>query len=81
MKKSIHLTEHLLIPLALALLNIAIVHLIYLLAHRDLATPGQTIPVALSLALLAGGIAAKRNWLLAGGGVVYLVVLGAGLIF
>lgn len=79
MKKSVHFTEHFLIPLVLAFLNIGVVHLIYLFAHQGLVLGGHTILVALSLVLLAGSIIAKNKWLLLGGVVFYLAVFLLGI--
>lgn len=78
MKKSIHFTEHLLIPLVLALLNIGIVHLIYLLAHQRLQIDGS-ISVALALVLMAAGIISKNKWLLLGSIVYYVAACLLGI--
>jgi hypothetical protein len=75
MKKSIQLTEHILVPLVLACLNIGVVHLLYLLSGQGAAFSGNSILVALALVLLTGGIINKKQWLLAGSVVFYLAVL------
>jgi hypothetical protein len=80
MKKSIQLTEHILIPLVLACLNIGVVHLLYLFAGQGSAFSGDKILVALALVFLTGGIIYKKQWLLAGSVVFYLAVLLTGLL-
>ena len=80
MKKSIQLTEHILIPLVLACLNIGVVHFLYLLSGQGAAFSGNNILVALALVFLTGGIIYKKQWLLAGSVVFYLAVLLTGLL-
>jgi hypothetical protein len=75
MKQRIHLTEHLLLPLVLACLNIGGVHLLYLFAAGAPAPDETKILVALSLVFLVAGIIYKRKWLLLGAPVFYLAVL------
>ena len=75
MKKSIQVTEQILVPLVLACLNIGVVHFLYLLSGQGAAFSSDNILVALALVLLTGGIINKKQWLLAGSVVFYLAVL------
>lgn len=74
MKKSIQLTEHIILPLVLACLNIVVVHLIYLFSIQGFAIGSYKILVASSLVLLVGGIIYKNKWLLLGSIVYYIAV-------
>lgn len=75
MKKSHHvLTEHYLVPATLFLLNISLAHVIYaFMAESTYSTVGK-IAVTVSFVLMGGSLFYKKQLLLAGSMLLYLLV-------
>lgn len=78
--KNFRTVEHYLVPFGLALLNICVVHLIWIGSARGLSDLKTVSAVSLALLLLSSGIIFKRKFLLLLSCLFYLAALLISLI-
>ena len=76
MKKRRHaLTEHYLVPAVLFLLNICLVHLIFVWVAGPVYSPANKMALAVTLALLGSSLLFKKRILLTGSILFYALVV------
>lgn len=74
-KKHNTLIEHYLIPIALIMLNICLVHVVYLYASGPIYSVPVKFVMTLTLILMAAALIFKTKSLLAGSILVYAIVV------
>ena len=75
MKKSHNvLTEHYLVPATLFLMNICIAHVIYAYTAESTYSPVGRLAVTIAFVLMGGSLVSKKQFLLTGSILFYLLV-------
>jgi len=74
-KKHNSFIEHYLIPLALFLFNICLVHVVYVYAAGPMYSVQSKVTITLAFILLAGALVLKRKSLLATSILLYAIVV------
>lgn len=75
MKTDFSLIEHYLVPAALVLLNICVMHFIYIISTRGLVIDGYSIFVCISFALLLAGVMLKKKVILSTAVMAYPLII------
>lgn len=72
--KEFKLIEHNLIPLTLFMLNISVVHVIYLIYISQLYS-GHAILITASTVVMTVGVVRKSKWMMIPASLIYLIAL------